>query len=232
MIYIFLRMRSGINIQSFIHPSIPWSFLPLFILAFIQWMSDWVRWGTSCNGTSKRMTKLSYLTCSWICVWNRKRKSGSQLCKIPFFHGPFSPVHEVDYLLFHFYAHTVYCATNLGKVDLLTFCSSSPRVQGSGSYLCSRRSRLQSNPVYLDGIWAIAVLVDASAELTFIFWFHPQGSTSTWVARRSKHFYLLSTGEWFCKRDFFTSKQTCATQGSDIIDFSRFETDCCKRKHL
>ena len=65
---IFLRMRSGVNIQSFIHPSIPWSFLPLFILAFIQWMSDWVRWGTSCNGTSKRMTKSSYLTCSWICV--------------------------------------------------------------------------------------------------------------------------------------------------------------------
>ena len=61
-------MRSGINFQSFIHPSIPWSFLPLFILAFIQWMSDWVRWGTSCNGTSKRMTKSSYLTCSWICV--------------------------------------------------------------------------------------------------------------------------------------------------------------------
>ena len=42
--------------------------------------------------------------------------------------------------------------------------------------------------------WAIAVLVDASAELTFIFCFHPQGSTSTWVVRRSKHFYLLSTG--------------------------------------
>ena len=53
---------------SIIHSSIPWSFLRLFILAFIQWMSDWVRWGTSCNGTSKRMTKSSYVTCSWICV--------------------------------------------------------------------------------------------------------------------------------------------------------------------
>ena len=147
----FLRMRSGINIQSFIHPSIPWSFLPLFILAFIQWMSDWVRWGTSCNGTSKRMTKSSYLTCSWICVscWDYYSKmeeieKGNQApnhAKYLFFTD--RSIQSMRWIICYFtYAHTVYCATNLRKVDLLTFCSSSPRVQGSGSYLCPRGSRL------------------------------------------------------------------------------------------
>jgi len=122
---------------------------------------------------------------------------------------------------------------NLWEVDLLALCSSCPRVQRSSSHLCSRRYRLHCNPVYLPSlVRSKTVFRNASFETSFVFWFHPNGSTIAptgvldWMTKRSENFNFLPTMERFCKGNLLAAEETWTSCSN--IDFSGFETGCFK----